>query len=44
MGWDQARPGRNDAGPLLSFWGDEGWVSLGRARNYERMHMQAAQA
>ena len=24
------------------FWEEEGWVSLGRARNYDWMHVQAA--
>jgi hypothetical protein len=28
--------------PFLDFWEDEGWVSLGRARNYDWMHFQAA--
>lgn len=23
-------------------WEEEGWVSLGRQRNYDRMHVQAA--
>ena len=25
------------------FWEEEGWVSLGRARDYDWMHVQAAQ-
>jgi peptidoglycan hydrolase-like protein with peptidoglycan-binding domain len=29
-------------GPFLDFWEDEGWVNLGRARNYDWMHFQAA--
>jgi hypothetical protein len=28
--------------PFLDFWEAEGWVNLGRARNYDWMHMQAA--
>ena len=28
--------------PFLDFWEAEGWVSLGRARNYDWMHVQAA--
>lgn len=27
---------------FLDFWEDEGWTSLGRARNYDWMHVQAA--
>lgn len=28
--------------PFLDFWEAEGWVNLGRARNYDWMHFQAA--
>lgn len=28
--------------PFLDFWEEEGWVNLGRARNYDWMHFQAA--
>jgi hypothetical protein len=28
--------------PFIDFWEDEGWVSLGRARNYDWMHFQAS--
>ena len=41
-GRDRAKLAGNQAGAFLSFWEDEGWVSLGRARNYDWMHVQAA--
>jgi hypothetical protein len=28
--------------PFIGFWEAEGWVSLGHARNFDWMHMQAA--
>lgn len=38
----QARLSHPDAEPFWRAWEDEGWVSLGRARNYDWMHVQAA--
>jgi len=32
----------DDAIPFWQAWEDEGWVSLGRARNFDWMHVQAA--
>lgn len=51
--WDSAHnefdEGRDEAAfakpvysKFLDFWEEEGWVSLGRARNYDWMHVQAA--
>jgi peptidoglycan hydrolase-like protein with peptidoglycan-binding domain len=37
-----ARLSHDDAAPWWDAWEDEGWVSLGRARNYDWMHIQAA--
>ncbi|MGL4540969.1 MAG: M15 family metallopeptidase [Polymorphobacter sp.] len=28
--------------PFLDFWAEEGWISLGRERNFDWMHVQAA--
>lgn len=41
-GRDRARLGKPDAEPMWRIWEDEGWVSLGRTRNYDWMHVQAA--
>lgn len=41
-GRDRARLGRPDAEAFWRIWEDEGWVSLGRAKNYDWMHVQAA--
>jgi hypothetical protein len=41
-GRDQARLAKADAVAFWTFWEAEGWVSLGRARNYDWMHVQAA--
>ncbi len=41
-GRDQARLGKPDAAPFWGLWEAEGWLSLGRARNYDWMHVQAA--
>ena len=38
----QARFARPEYDAWWSFWEEEGWVSLGRARNYDWMHIQAA--
>lgn len=37
----QARLSRPDAEPLWRIWEEEGWISLGRARDYDWMHVQA---
>lgn len=41
-GRDRAFMARADYAPFLDFWAAEGWVSLGRERNYDWMHVQAA--
>lgn len=41
-GKDKARLGKDDAIPMWKIWEDEGWVSLGRVRNYDWQHVQAA--
>ncbi len=38
----QARLARGDAEKFWEFWEEEGWVSLGRTRDYDWMHVQAA--
>lgn len=38
----RARLARPDAVKFWQIWEDEGWVSLGRARDYDWMHVQAA--
>lgn len=38
----QARLSHDDAVPFWKLWEAEGWLSLGRARNYDWMHVQAA--
>jgi hypothetical protein len=42
--WPQAkaRLGRSDCTPFWEAWEKEGWVSLGRKKNYDWMHIQAA--
>jgi peptidoglycan hydrolase-like protein with peptidoglycan-binding domain len=37
-----ARLARPEYAPFLDLWEQEGWISLGRARNYDWMHVQAA--
>ncbi|MDP2621458.1 MAG: peptidoglycan-binding protein [Hyphomicrobiales bacterium] len=39
---DRARLAKPDAEAFWKFWEEEGWVSLGRARNFDWMHVQAA--
>lgn len=41
-GRDKARLAKPDAETFWRIWEDEGWVSLGRSRNYDWMHVQAA--
>lgn len=41
-GRDRARLAKPDAETFWKIWEEEGWVSLGRARNYDHMHVQAA--
>lgn len=41
-GKDRAHLARPEAEKFWLIWEDEGWVSLGRARNYDWMHVQAA--
>lgn len=41
-GRDKARLAKTDAETFWRIWEDEGWVSLGRARNFDWMHVQAA--
>lgn len=41
-GSDKARLADPDAEPFWQAWEDEGWLSLGRARNRDFMHVQAA--
>uniref|UniRef100_UPI003D0E5962 M15 family metallopeptidase n=1 Tax=Roseibium sp. TaxID=1936156 RepID=UPI003D0E5962 len=38
----QARLSHDDAIPFWLAWEAEGWVSLGRVRNFDWMHVQAA--
>ncbi len=41
-GKPRARLSHDDAVPFWMAWEDEGWLSLGRARNFDWMHVQAA--
>jgi peptidoglycan hydrolase-like protein with peptidoglycan-binding domain len=41
-GHDRARLARPDAARFWAIWAAEGWVGLGRARDYDWMHVQAA--
>lgn len=41
-GRDKARLAKKDAETFWRIWEDEGWVALGRARNFDWMHVQAA--
>lgn len=41
-GKDKARLARADCVPFWEIWEAQGWVSLGRSRNFDWMHVQAA--
>lgn len=41
-GMDRARLAKPDCETFWKIWEDEGWVSLGRSRNFDWMHVQAA--
>lgn len=41
-GRDRARLARPEYDAFWRFWTEEGWVSLGQARNFDWMHVQAA--
>lgn len=41
-GRDRARLARDEYKDFWSIWEEEGWVSLGRTKNYDWMHVQAA--
>lgn len=41
-GRDKARLAKPDCEAFWRAWEEEGWVSLGRARNFDWMHVQAA--
>lgn len=41
-GRDKARLAKPDAEMFWKLWEEEGWLSLGRARNFDFMHLQAA--
>lgn len=41
-GRDRARMAGPDHAAFLDIWESEGWISLGRERNYDWMHIQAA--
>jgi len=38
----RARLAQDDAVPFWELWEDEGWISLGRERDFDWMHVQAA--
>jgi hypothetical protein len=42
-GRNLARLAKPDAQDFWKFWEAEGWVSLGRRKNYDWMHVQAAE-
>lgn len=42
-GRDRARLARPEYERFWDFWTEEGWLSLGKARNFDWMHVQAAQ-
>lgn len=39
---EKAQFGRDEYDKFLDLWEEEGWISLGRERNYDWMHVQAA--
>jgi hypothetical protein len=39
---EKAQFGRAEYATFLDLWEEEGWISLGRERNYDWMHVQAA--
>jgi hypothetical protein len=41
-GGDRARLAKPDCRTFWKIWAEEGWVSLGQARNFDWMHVQAA--
>ncbi|MGJ8535899.1 MAG: M15 family metallopeptidase [Parasphingopyxis sp.] len=41
-GRDRARMAGPDYAAFLDIWEEQGWISLGRERNYDWMHVQAA--
>ena len=41
-GRDKARLAQKDCEAFWAAWEEEGWVSLGRTRNFDWMHVQAA--
>jgi hypothetical protein len=41
-GRDRARMATPEHAAFLDIWEEEGWISLGRERNYDWMHVQAA--
>lgn len=41
-GANKARLAQSDCATFWRLWEEEGWLSLGRARNYDWMHVQAA--
>jgi hypothetical protein len=41
-GKDRALMAQPEYAPFLDAWEAEGWLSLGRARNFDWMHVQAA--
>jgi hypothetical protein len=41
-GWEKAGFARPEYEPWWKIWEGEGWTSLGRARNFDWMHIQAA--
>jgi hypothetical protein len=42
-GRDKARLAKPDAKKFWQAWERQGWVSLGRRKNYDWMHVQAAE-